>query len=123
MANCRGTSLAPGRYACIEHGWADYICVANVKETAKSFTIKLDMEASTKLWLELKGLDWEEFDELTQEDIVEQRRRYFEGWTPFKDGKLVIRKDGSKHPLYVQSKDCFWLNPYWGGRCYEFNRM
>ena len=49
MANCRGTGLAPGRYACIEDDWADYICVVDVRETAKSFTLKIDMVASTRM--------------------------------------------------------------------------
>lgn len=116
--------LLPGRYACEDDLWTtDYICVADVKETAASFTIKLDIEASVRLWLEKKGLSWEEFDGITREKIIDQRRRYIDAWTPFKDGRLVIRKAGSRHPLYVKSDACFWLNPYWGGICYEFNRM
>lgn len=125
MATCRGTSLAPGRYACIEHSyWLDYICVVDVRETAKSFILKIDMRASTELWMEMRGASLDEFTENEQEEWIEMRKLAFAGWSLFKNGgKLRINKDGTKHPIYVESETCFLLNPYWGGRCYEFNRM
>lgn len=43
-ASCRGMGLTPGRYACKDDDWnEDYICVADVREMAKSFTIRLDL--------------------------------------------------------------------------------
>lgn len=123
-ASCRGMGLTSGRYACKDDDWnEDYVGVVDVMETAKAFTLKLDVEESAKLWGKLRGLSWEEFDELTQEDIVERRRRHFEYNTPFKGGKLVVKKDGTRHPLRVQSEFCFLLNPYWGGTLYEYHRI
>lgn len=123
-ASCRGTGLLAGRYACKDNDWDDqYICVADVRETARSFSIKLDIEASARLWLAMQGLDWEEFCELTHEQIIDQRRRHFQDWTPFKDGRLTIRKQGTNNPLYVLSGSSFLLNPHWGGTLYEFHRI
>ena len=122
--------LKPGKYVCDGYGDTEYMCVADVKETAASFILKLDYEESARLYYETAARQtigyvegWDDMDDYGREFWTNERRRHFDTHTCFKDGKLTVKKSGSRHPIKVYSETEFSLNPFWGGTLWDFERM
>ena len=126
--------LKPGKYVCDGYGDTEHMCVVDARETASSFILNVDYEASVRLFYEGKAKiirryeemeDWDDLSELTREQWLKDFKYIFDNcnWTCFKDGRLTVKKSGSRHPIYVYSESSFGLNPYWSGTIWDFERM